>query len=257
VSGPASSTLYHFRAVATNSQGTTNGDDTTFRTAGAPVIVRETVTNLTDTSATLNASIIPSGFDTTCQFQYVDDASFQASGYSPATTVDCSPFDLGSSFDPQSTSANVSGLTPGTLYHFRVVATNAAGTTTGDDTTFTTLVSFLIPVDSFGTSGSGAGQFQVPIGVAVGPHNGTVYVGDSANARIQEFNKNGKFKAAWGWGVRDGQEQSEACTHRNGCQAGIPGSGAGQFALPTSVAVDNFSGGQSKGAVYVGDLINN
>src|SRR5262249_3666703 len=73
VSGLASSTVYHFRAVATNAQGTTNGDDGTFRTAGAPVVESETATNITDTSATLTASVIPSGFDTTCVFQYVSD----------------------------------------------------------------------------------------------------------------------------------------------------------------------------------------
>src|SRR5262249_42892701 len=139
VSGLASSTVYHFRAVATNSAGTTNGDDGTFRTAGGPGVESEAATNITDTSATLNASIIPSGFDTTCVFQYVSDAAFQSTGYATATIVDCSPFDLGSSFDPQTTSASATGLTPNMVYHFRVVATNAAGTTNGDDKTFQTL----------------------------------------------------------------------------------------------------------------------
>src|SRR5262245_25953527 len=107
VSGLASTTIYHFRVVATNSAGTTNGADKTFQTAGAPAVVSESASNITDTTATLNATIIPSGFDTTCQFQYVDDAAFQASGYTTATSVDCSPSDLGSSFDPQNTSASV------------------------------------------------------------------------------------------------------------------------------------------------------
>src|SRR5262249_24006926 len=128
VNGLASSTVYHFRAVATNSAGTTNGGDGTWRTAGVPGVMGESATNVTETTATLNGSIIPSGFDTTCVFQYVSDAAFQSSGYSTATSVDCSPFDLGSSFDPQTTSASATGLTPNTVYHFRVVATNTAGT---------------------------------------------------------------------------------------------------------------------------------
>ena len=127
VGGLTPGTIYHFRAVATNSAGTTNGDDKTFQTAGPPVVVSESATNVTDTTATLNATVNPPGFDTTCVFQYVDDAAFQGSGYSTATSVDCSPFDLGSSFDEQTTSASVTGLTPGTLYHFRVVATNSTG----------------------------------------------------------------------------------------------------------------------------------
>jgi sugar lactone lactonase YvrE len=256
VSGLASSTVYHFRAVATNSAGTTNGADSTFRTAGQPVVTSESATNLTDTTATLNATIIPSGFDTTCVFQYVSDAAFQGSGYSTATSVNCSPFDLGSSFNEQTTSASATGLTPGTIYHFRVVATNTAGTTNGDDTTFETLVSFLKQVGQFGGSGSSAGLFQTPIGVAVDQRGGRVYVVDGGNARIQKFNKKGQFKGAWGYGVRDGQEMAESCKTRTDCQAGVPGSGPGQFAFPTSIAVDS-SKSHSKGDVYVGDAVNN
>ena len=38
-------------------------------------------------------------------------------------------------------SAAISGLTPQTTYHFRIVATNAIGTTAGPDQTFTTAAS--------------------------------------------------------------------------------------------------------------------
>src|SRR5262249_48068976 len=123
VSGLASSTVYHFRAVATNAQGTTNGADTTFRTAGAPAVVDESATNVTATSAPLTAPVAPPGFETTCVSQSVSDAAFQGSGYSTATTVPCDQGSLGSSFDPQTATAPATGLTPGTTYHFRVVAT--------------------------------------------------------------------------------------------------------------------------------------
>src|SRR5262249_29890234 len=162
VGGLASSTVYHFRVVAMNAAGTTNGADKTFQTAGAPDVTSESASNITDTGATLNATIIPLGFDTTCEFEYVDDASFQSSGYDTATSVPC-PFDLGAGFDPVTTNVTVTGaLTPGTTYHFRAVATNSAGTTEGDDTTFQTLVSFLKQVAKFGSAGSGSGQFQGP-----------------------------------------------------------------------------------------------
>ena len=36
-------------------------------------------------------------------------------------------------------SKGLSGLTPGTTYHYRVAGTNASGTTNGADMTFTTL----------------------------------------------------------------------------------------------------------------------
>ena len=95
-----------------------------------------------------------------------------------------------------------------------VCALAAPGATTAQ-------ASLLSPVGTFGSSGSTAGQLQVPLGVAVDQSSGVLYVADSANARIQKFDKNGNFKDAWGWGVRDGKEQSEVCTHRNDCQAGF------------------------------------
>src|SRR5262249_7492929 len=159
------------------------------------------------TTATLNATVNPSGLDTTCVFQYVTDAAFQGSGYNTATSVDCSPFDLGSSFADQTTSASVSGLTPNTVYHFPAVALDST-TTNCTDMTFQTRISFLIPIGSFGSAGSTAGLFQTPIGVAVDQRGGKVYVADSGNARVQRFDKKGNFKAVWGWGVKDGQGMS-------------------------------------------------
>jgi DNA-binding beta-propeller fold protein YncE len=253
VSGLTSATTYHFRAVATNSDGTTNGADRTFTTAGPPVVQSESATGVTDATATLNATIVPVGFDTTCQFQYVDDADFQATGYASATTVDCSPADLGSGFTAQTTSASVTGLTPGTTYHFRAVATNAAATTNGQDETLQTLVSFLRQVGSFGSTGSGADQFQTPLGVAVDPQTGEVYVADAGNARVEKFDSHGNFVAAWGWGVRNGKPHREVC--KKNCQAGIPGSGRGQFSFPTTIAVGSRAHHMSK--VYVGDAGNN
>src|SRR4029450_1452774 len=141
----------------TNWQGTTNGDDTTFRTAGLPVVVSESGTDITDARPPVAGWVVPSGFDTTCVCQYVDDATFQGTGYNTATSVDCSS-GLGSGFDPHTATASVRGLTPSTTYHFRVVATNAAGTATGDDTTFKTLVSFLKSAGSVGGHSPGGGQ---------------------------------------------------------------------------------------------------
>jgi DNA-binding beta-propeller fold protein YncE len=109
--------------------------------------------------------------------------------------------------------------------------------------------SFLSQISSFGTPGSGAGQFQTPVGVAIQQTSGNVFVADAGNARVEKFDAQGNFLAAFGWGVRDGKAQSEVCT-RN-CQAGIPGSGPGQFSSPTSIAT------APSGKVYVGDAGNN
>src|SRR5262249_21707341 len=104
-------------------------------TAGAPLITSESAIP-TLTTTTLAAGIVPLGNDTTCQFQYVANADFQASGFHNATSGACTPADLGSSFAYQAATASISGLTLGDVYHYRVVATNSAGTTTGADQEF-------------------------------------------------------------------------------------------------------------------------
>jgi len=49
---------------------------------------------------------------------------------------------------------------------------------------------------TWGTSGSGDGQFSQPVGVAVAP-DGSVYVADSGNDRIQRFTSEGVFVSEW------------------------------------------------------------
>jgi DNA-binding beta-propeller fold protein YncE len=118
----------------------------------------------------------------------------------------------------------------------------------------TAQASLLSPVSTFGSQGSGSGELQTPTGVAIQQANGAVYVADSGNARVEKFDVNGTFLAAWGWGVAGGAAHSEVCTAT--CQAGIPGSGPGQFSLPTSIAV-GAPPGSSAAKVYVGDAGNN
>jgi len=64
-------------------------------------------------------------------------------------------------------------------------------------------------VTSWGSQGSGAGQFLNPVGIAVGP-NGDVYVADAGNNRIQKFNANGTYLRQWIRG--DGDNDT---THHN------------------------------------------
>jgi hypothetical protein len=104
--------------------------------AGPPFITVESARTAGQTSETLKATIVPLGRNTTCTFQYVGSADFEASGYTTATKVACTPAQLGSSFTYQQASATITGLTLGAFYHFRAIAMNSAGTTTGADMTF-------------------------------------------------------------------------------------------------------------------------
>jgi DNA-binding beta-propeller fold protein YncE len=47
-----------------------------------------------------------------------------------------------------------------------------------------------------GKPGTGGGEFNHPVGIAVGP-SGNLFVGDSGNGRVQVLDKNGRFVRSW------------------------------------------------------------
>ena len=95
----------------------------------APSVTTKSASGIGDTSATLNGSVAPNGQATTVVFEYGT-----STGYGAKTAAK----NAGSGTGTSNTSAAVTGLSGGTTYHFRIVATNAAGTNTGADQTFTT-----------------------------------------------------------------------------------------------------------------------
>jgi hypothetical protein len=131
VTGLQSNTTYHYRIVATNSIGTSYGADRTFTTSqsAVPTITTEPATNVTKTSATLNALVNPNAFATSMHFELG-----RTNSYGTSTTT----LNIGSGTADVAVSANFANLRQSTTYHFRVVATNANGTVNGPDQTFTT-----------------------------------------------------------------------------------------------------------------------
>ncbi len=125
-------TTYHFRISATSGSGTTKGEDRTFTTTTVPVVTAEPASELSANEATLNALINPKGAATTYQFEYGPTTAYGSKA--PAT-----PQGIGSGSSPVPVSTTVSGLTENATYHFRVVAINSVGTTSGQDVAFTTL----------------------------------------------------------------------------------------------------------------------
>jgi len=67
----------------------------------------------------------------------------------------------------------------------------------------------------WGSQGSGPGQFEEPADVAV-DDEGNVYVADLGNKRVQKFDSNGKFLAAWTGGDEPFVEPLAVATGPNG-----------------------------------------
>ena len=89
-----------------------------------PTVLTEKATETSGGGAVLNATVDPNGSEvTTCAFEY-------GAGSTIDQSVPCSP-SPGSADEAVAVSAHVTGLTPGSVYRFRIVATNGGGTSTG------------------------------------------------------------------------------------------------------------------------------
>jgi hypothetical protein len=98
--------------------------------APLPTVTTELATSVTSTSATLNATVNPNGSSTSARF----DWGYTTSYGNQAAAIPAP----GSGTSAVPVSAALTGLTCNTIYHFRVTATNAAGSTSGADKTFVT-----------------------------------------------------------------------------------------------------------------------
>jgi hypothetical protein len=97
--------------------------------AGPPSATTGSATSVTQAGATVTGTVDPQGMATTYRFEY---------GTSTSYGLQTAESDAGSGTGAVDASANLSGLTNDTTYHYRVVATNAAGIARGTDHTFKT-----------------------------------------------------------------------------------------------------------------------
>ncbi len=133
LSGLKPNTTYHYRIVAGDAGLTSNGGDKTFTTLpNTPTVVTGAASSVTQTSATLEASVNPNGGNvTSCEMEY-------GTSLPSGTSVPCSP-SPGSGTNAVGVSGEVGSLTANTSYQYRVVATSAGGTSTGSTQSFTTI----------------------------------------------------------------------------------------------------------------------
>src|SRR4051794_15164214 len=140
-------------------------------------------------------------------------------------------------------------------------------------------------IRSWGSHGSGSGQFDQPRGIALDPF-GNLWVADHENHRVQKFTSDGRFLGRFGanggdgsWGLYPGDYNSPRGLSSDadgniyvaddannrivklsndgevlavwGRSDNLPGSADGEFHLPYSTAVDRF------GHLWVADTLNN
>ncbi|MBP7933761.1 MAG: DUF11 domain-containing protein [Phycisphaerae bacterium] len=123
--------LTHYaRAYATNSQGTSYGTEVAFTTdTGPPAVTTAAVTNVTADTSTCGGNVTGDGG------LAIDARGVCWNTSGNPTTADNSTTDgagLGAFV------SSLTSLTPGITYHVRAYATNARGTSYGDDVQFTT-----------------------------------------------------------------------------------------------------------------------
>ena len=97
--------------------------------AAAPTVTTGSPSSVGQSSATPSGTVNPNGQSTTYFFKYGTTTS-----YGLQTT----PASAGSGTGVVAVHQTLDGLTPNTTYHYQLVATSSAGTTTGTDQTFTT-----------------------------------------------------------------------------------------------------------------------
>jgi hypothetical protein len=218
--------------------------------------------------------------DTTAVAQYTQNNLTLAVQSTPPTGLS-----IGSSTgDGGTTNYTVANLALGTSLNLAAPATDPTGYTFSQwtlngaaQTAGQKSVTFAAPASLFltwGSAGSGNGQFDDPWGIAL-DSAGNVYVADGYNQRIQKFTSAGAYVTQWGsYGSGNGQLEYPDGIAVDGAgnvyvadyqncrvekftsigayltQWGSDGSDNGQFSYPAGIAVD------TAGNVYVADTSN-
>lgn len=126
------STTYFVRAYAINYAGIGYGEAVSFTTLGdAPSSLTHSATNVTTTSVTMNGVVLANYLPTTVTFEYGTTTDYGLTATPDESTVSGTELTV--------VNAELTGLAPGTTYHFRLKSVNSLGTTYGSDVLFTTL----------------------------------------------------------------------------------------------------------------------
>jgi hypothetical protein len=130
LTGLQHSTPYHWRVVVKTGNGSADGVDHEFTIPYYAEVKEEEVSGVGLTEATLQGEVRPVGVETKYYFEYGTTTTYGS------RTTEAS---IGPNDEFVQVSAPLTGLTLGTKYYYRLVATNSRGTTAGAGREFGTL----------------------------------------------------------------------------------------------------------------------
>jgi hypothetical protein len=132
VTGLTPGATYHYRLVVGNAAGSNEGSDQTFIALAQPEVHHEHVAEVTSDAATLAAAINPGASDTTYQFVFGPTTSY-------GSVLPTAGGHTGAELSDVAVTVRAQSLTPGTIYHYKVLAINALGKqVVGEDRVFET-----------------------------------------------------------------------------------------------------------------------
>ncbi|MBI4580783.1 MAG: family 10 glycosylhydrolase, partial [Planctomycetes bacterium] len=190
LSGLASNTVYHFRVISANANGSTTSGDFTFTTSGPPQISNVQAINVTTNGATITWT---TNAPATSQVLYG-----LTSSYGSQTPLDSS--------NVTAHLVVLSGLTPNTTYHYQALSSNAYGSDQSADMTLTTAdASTDIIIDNTDPGCTLTGSWTTGSSAAV-PKIGTNYLYTAGTGNIDEASITRRCR--WtpeipGWGYYD------------------------------------------------------
>lgn len=133
ITGLTDNTTYYVRAYATNSKGTSYGEEKTFTTiqnTTLPTVITYQVTDIGATTATSGGYIIEDGGSTV-----TDRGVCWSTEHNPTLNINYMTHDGSGTGEFVS---SITGLSPNTIYYVRAYATNSVGTNYGEEKSFTT-----------------------------------------------------------------------------------------------------------------------
>jgi uncharacterized protein (TIGR02145 family) len=138
LSGLSSNTTYYVRAYATNSVGTSYGNEITFTTvANIPILTTTNIQSITSNSAITGGTVSTDGGSPVTTRGVVWSTN-------PNPTISLST-KTNDGIGLGTFNSNISGLSPNTTYYVRAYATNSAGTGYGNEISFKTQIGAIPP----------------------------------------------------------------------------------------------------------------